>query len=191
LVRRKEIRLPGDHNLDNVMAASLAGRLFGVSIPNIRRAIRNFKGLEHRLEKVLCLRGVEFINDSKATSVEATIHALRSFQRPVVLILGGRDKGDDFTRLRKFVRTGVRKVILIGEAGQRIRKELTGAAEAENAGSLKEAVSLGFAAAGKSGIVLLSPACSSFDMFDDFEHRGRAFKKEVSHLAARLKKGKI
>ncbi len=181
-MKATEVRLPGEHNLDNVMAAALVGRSLGVSPGRLRASIRSFAGLEHRLEKVLALRGVEFVNDSKATTVDATIKALESFNRKIVLILGGRDKGADFKLLRRAVRERVKALVLIGEAREKIARALDGAAPVEETSSLRGAVTLAFAAAGPGDVVLLAPACTSFDMFRNFEQRGRAFKREVRRL---------
>jgi UDP-N-acetylmuramoylalanine--D-glutamate ligase len=184
-----EIALPGAHNQENVMAAAAAARLFRIPLPGMRASIKSFHGLEHRLEKVLTLRGVEFVNDSKATTVDATLKALESFDRKIVLILGGRDKGADFTLLRKPVKARVKKVILLGEAREKIRKALLGTVPLEAAPSIKEAAALGFASALPGEVVLLAPACTSWDMFKDFEERGDVFKREVRGLAESLGQG--
>jgi UDP-N-acetylmuramoylalanine--D-glutamate ligase len=181
-----EVPLPGLHNQENVMAAALVGHCLGVSPREMRSSVKSFKGLEHRLEKVLTLRRVDFINDSKATTVDATIKALRSFDKRIVLILGGRDKGADFTQLRRPVREKVKKVILLGEAKEKIRIGLRRVVPIEDAASLREAVALSFATAAPGEMVLLAPACTSFDMFKNFEARGRAFKKEVRRLKERV-----
>ncbi len=181
-MRAAEVRLPGRHNLDNVMAAALVGRAFGVPPARLRASVRAFTGLEHRLETVLTLRGVTFVNDSKATTVDATIKALESFDRKIILILGGRDKGADFSLLRKYVRKRVKTVVLLGEAAAKIAGALRGAAPLEETGSLRGAVALAFAAAEPGDVALLAPACTSFDMFQNFEERGRAFKREVHRL---------
>jgi UDP-N-acetylmuramoylalanine--D-glutamate ligase len=185
------IPLLGAHNQENVMAAAIVGHLFEVPAARMRRSIRDFQSLEHRLEKVLTLKGVAFVNDSKATSVDATIKALQSFDQQIVLILGGRDKGDDFTRLRKIVKEKVRKMILIGEAEGKIGDSLRGASPMAAASSMREAVGLGFASALPGDIVLLAPACTSFDMFRNFEDRGRVFKAEVRRLARKYKKERV
>jgi UDP-N-acetylmuramoylalanine--D-glutamate ligase len=179
-----EIRLPGLHNLENVMAAALAGHLLGAPAIRMRQAIGSFMGLEHRLEHVLNLRGVEFINDSKATTVEASMKALESSTKPIVLILGGRDKGADFTELRSLVKAKVKKIVLVGEAADKIGQALRGTAPMEKAAVFREVVPLAFASASRGDIVLLSPACTSWDMFRNFEERGRLFKREVRKLAA-------
>lgn len=182
LIKTSAIPLRGVHNQENVMAAALIGHTLGVSCAQMRKTIKTFEGLEHRLEHVLILKGVTFMNDSKATNVNATFRALESIPQRTVLILGGRDKGDDFTRLRKIVRERVKKVILIGEAAEKIRKALEGAAPMEAAASMKEAVFRGYSAASRDEVVLLAPACTSFDMFTNFEERGRVFKREVRAL---------
>jgi UDP-N-acetylmuramoylalanine--D-glutamate ligase len=186
LLRVSEVPLPGRHNQENVMAAALVGHCLGVSPREMRSSVKTFTGLEHRLEKVLTLRRVDFINDSKATTVDATINALRSFDKRIVLILGGRDKGADFTQLRRPVREKVKKVILLGEAKEKIRSGLRRVVPIEDAASLREAVALSFASASPGEMVLLAPACTSFDMFKNFEARGRAFKKEVRRLRERI-----
>jgi UDP-N-acetylmuramoylalanine--D-glutamate ligase len=189
-MKASEVRLPGRHNLDNVMAAALVGRSLGVSPGRLRASIRTFPGLEHRLEKVLTLGGVTFVNDSKATTVDATIKALESFDRKIVLILGGRDKGADFTLLRRPVRKRVKAAVVIGEAGAKIAKALKDTVPIEETSSLRGAVTLAFAAAGPGDVVLLAPACTSFDMFRNFEDRGRAFKREVCRLSRIVKGGR-
>ncbi len=181
-----EINLPGGHNQENVMAAAAAARLFLVPRPVLRASIMGFQGLEHRLEKVLTLRGVDFVNDSKATTVDATLKALESFDRKIVLILGGRDKGADFRQLRKPVTAKVKKAILVGEAAEKIKKALLGAVTLDTARSIKEATELAFASASPGEIVLLAPACTSWDMFENFEERGNVFKREVRALAESL-----
>ena len=185
LVRAARIPLPGTHNQENVMAAALVGHLFGVSASAIRRSVLDFRGLEHRLEDVLRFRGVRFVNDSKATTVDATLKALQSFDRPVVLVLGGRDKGGDYAPLRRAVRARVRSVVLVGEAAPKIDAALRGAVPVERAGDYREVVGKAFATARRGDVVLLAPAATSWDMFRNFEERGRTFKREVRRLAAR------
>ena len=182
LLRTSEVLLPGLHNQENVMAAALVGYCLGVSSRQTRSSVKTFSGLEHRLEKVLTLRRVDFVNDSKATTVDATIKALQSFDKKIVLILGGRDKGADFAQLRKPVREKVKKVVLLGEAKDKIKDSLRHVVALQEASSLREAVSLSFALASPGEMVLLAPACTSFDMFKNFEARGRAFKREVRRL---------
>jgi len=172
------------------MAAALVGHLFGVSEARIARSVATFHGLEHRLEDVLTVRGVRFVNDSKATTVDATLKALASFDRPVVLILGGRDKGADFAPLRKALRRGVKHVLLIGEAADKIAAAISGAAPFERASSYRDLVRLAFEKASAGDIVLLAPACTSWDMFRNFEERGQTFKREVRRLAAGIRKAR-
>jgi len=183
-----DIRLPGLHNQENVMAAAMTARLFGVEPGPMRESIRTFRGLEHRLERVLTVRGIEFINDSKATTVEATLKAIQSFDKPIILILGGKDKGSDFTKLRLLVKARAKKAVLVGAAKEKIRKALAGAVPLEDAASFDEVVPRAFAAASRGDVVLLAPACTSWDMFRNFEERGRVFKREVRKLAKRYEK---
>lgn len=178
----KAIKLPGAHNLENVMASLLVAYLFQVPVSVMRKVVSQFSGLEHRLEKVATWRGVTFYNDSKATTVDATIKALTSLKPGIVLIMGGRDKGADFSLLRPHFKKKVRHLILLGEAKEKIRKALEGTVSIEEAASMREAVSLAALSARRGETILLSPACTSFDMFHDFEHRGRVFKQEVRRL---------
>lgn len=180
-----EIKLPGLHNRENVLAAAAAARLLGIAPSRIRASVRGFRGLEHRLEPVATVGGVSFINDSKATTVDATLKALAGFTRPVVLILGGKDKGSDFRPLRKAVRRGVKAVVLVGSAREKIREALAGTVPLLEAETYPEVVRTARAAAAPGDIVLLAPACTSWDMFRDFEERGRVFKREVRRLARR------
>ncbi|MFA5356621.1 MAG: cyanophycin synthetase, partial [Candidatus Omnitrophota bacterium] len=144
---------------------------------------RNFKGIEHRLEYVRSVNGVDFINDSKSTTVDSTVWALNNISSPVLLIAGGRDKGSDYGAISGLIRQRSKNIILIGEARQKIRKALEGYRHIDEAASLKEAVRLAFSRAAAGDCVLLSPMCSSYDMFTNFEERGRAFKEAVFELA--------
>jgi UDP-N-acetylmuramoylalanine--D-glutamate ligase len=182
------IALPGAHNLENVLAAAMVARLLGVAPTSIRRSVLAFSGLEHRLEEVLTVRGVRFVNDSKATTVDATLKALASFDRPVVLILGGRGKGGDFSPLRAAVRKRARAVVLVGEAADKIEKALGGVRPVVRAPDYRAVVRTAFGLAARGDIVLLAPACTSWDMFKDFEERGRTFKREARLLAAGLRR---
>ena len=188
VVPADRIALPGAHNLENVLAAAMIARLLGVAPASIRRSVLAFRGLEHRLEEVLTVRGVRFVNDSKATTVDATLKALASFDRPVVLILGGRGKGGDFSPLRAAVRKRARAVVLVGEAADKIEKALGGAAPVVRAPDYRAVVRTAFGLAARGDIVLLAPACTSWDMFRNFEERGRTFKREVRLLAAGLRR---
>jgi UDP-N-acetylmuramoylalanine--D-glutamate ligase len=182
------VPLPGAHNLENVLAAALIARLLGVPAPSIRRSVLAFRGLEHRLEDVLRVEGVRFVNDSKATTVDATLKALASFDRPVVLILGGRGKGGDFSPLRLEVGRRARSVVLVGEAADKIEAALDGVVPVDRVSTYRDVVRKAFEKARRGDVVLLAPACTSWDMFRNFEERGRTFKAEVRRLAAGLRK---
>lgn len=191
VIKTKEVKLRGGHNLENVMAAVVVSSLAGADLPVIKQTVKNFRGLEHRLEEVRTINRVLFVNDSKATTVAATIRAVQSFNRPIVLILGGRDKGGDFSPLRRALKNKVKKVLLIGEAKEKIKPVIGGICPVEEAGSFRELVEKGYQAASPGDVVLLAPACTSWDMFRNFEERGRLFKKEVNNLARKLvKRGK-
>jgi len=183
LMRTSDVRLRGEFNLENVLAASAAACVLGAEFSSIRQAVREFSGVEHRLEFVREIRGVDFYNDSKATSVDAAAKALSTFERGVHLILGGKDKGAPYSPLRSLLKDRVREVLVIGAAQERIVSDLSGAAEIVEAGDLDTAVRTAFERARPGDVVLLAPACSSFDQFENFEHRGRAFKNLVEQLA--------
>ncbi|NQU74604.1 MAG: hypothetical protein HQ547_07855 [Candidatus Omnitrophica bacterium] len=168
------------------MAALLVAHIFEIDTRIIKDTLKNFKGLEHRCEYVTQLGGVRFINDSKATTVDAAMHAIRSLEKGIVLIAGGKDKGSDFTVLRNLVKEKVKAIVLIGEAKKKIKTQLLGTAPIYEAKDLDGAVSLSFNLAKKDNSVLLSPMCASFDMFKNFEERGAIFKKAVSALQERL-----
>ncbi|MBD0315960.1 MAG: UDP-N-acetylmuramoyl-L-alanine--D-glutamate ligase [Nitrospiraceae bacterium] len=182
LCRRSDIRLPGAHNLANVMAALTIGLLCGCSTEAMRSVIRSFPGIEHALEFVRERRGVRFINDSKGTNVDATIKALESLDDPIVLVAGGHDKGGDFARLSELVHRRVKRLILIGQAAPRIEQALRGFERTSHAASLRDAVAYAVREAQPGDAVLLSPACASFDMFRDYQDRGRQFKALVNEL---------
>jgi UDP-N-acetylmuramoylalanine--D-glutamate ligase len=185
LMTRDDLKLQGLHNVENVLADAAAGLACGVAPESLRETVRSFRPVEHRLEEVAEIDGVRFYNDSKATSVDATIKALEAFSEDagkIVLIVGGRGKKAPYTPLAELVKTRVRKMILIGEDAPTIENELGDAAPFENAATMADAVQRGFAAAKTGDIVLLAPACASFDMFESFEHRGRVFKEEVLDL---------
>jgi UDP-N-acetylmuramoylalanine--D-glutamate ligase len=178
-----DVKLRGAFNLENVLAASAAACALGADFEALPRMVRNFTGVEHRLEHVRQIRGVEFYNDSKATSVDAAVKALSAFEQGVHLMLGGKDKGAPYAPLRPVLERRVRRLVLIGEAADRIAKELAGTVDILRAGDLETAVRGSFRAAVPGDTVLLAPACASFDQFRDFEHRGRAFKEIVERLA--------
>ncbi len=178
----EKIRLKGMHNYFNAMAASLAALEAGVGENHIRKVLQDFSGVEHRLEYVATINGIRFVNDSKATTVESLSVALQSFEGPVILIAGGKDKGSDFSRLNDLVQKHVRKAVLIGTAADKFEKAWNGIVPLEKSESLAAAVETAFESAGTGDTVLLSPACASFDMFSDFEERGRQFKEIVNNL---------
>ena len=187
LLNVDEMKLRGLHNVENVAAAFAAGIAAGSSIESMNATVKRFDPVEHRLEFVSEIEGVKFYNDSKATSVDATLKALQAFAHEpgkVVLILGGKGKKAPYAPLEALVRTKVRKLILIGEDAETIANELGSSAPFERASDMKDAVTRSFAAAEKGDVVLLAPACASFDMFDSFEHRGKVFKEEVRHKEA-------
>ena len=178
-----EIPLKGAHNLENTLAAICAGALMKCAPERIRAAVRNFKAVEHRLEYVATVRGVEYYNDSKATNVDATIKALESFPANIHLIVGGKDKGSDYTVLNDLLRQRVKRVYTIGAAAEKIESQVKDAAEIVHAESLDNAVQRASANAQPGDVVLLAPACASFDQFRNYEHRGKVFKDLVQRLA--------
>jgi UDP-N-acetylmuramoylalanine--D-glutamate ligase len=178
-----EIPLKGAHNVENVLAAICAGALMGCKPEQLREAVRNFKAVEHRLEYVATVQGVEYYDDSKATNVDATIKALESFPANIHLILGGKDKGSDYRVLNDLLRERVKRVYTIGAAAEKIESHIKGAVEIVHAETLDNAVRRAAAAAQPGDIVLLAPACASFDQFQSYNHRGRVFKEVVKSLA--------
>lgn len=185
IVQAGAISIRGEHNLANAMAASLAAIVMGVPPASIRATLKNFKGVEHRLEFVRELDGIVYVNDSKATNVDSVWYALRSFDRPLIVLMGGRDKGNDYARLREPVRENVRAIVAIGESADRVMAAFTSDVHVEPAATMDEAVTAARRLARPGDVVLLSPACASFDWFDNYEHRGRAFKEVVMSLASR------
>jgi UDP-N-acetylmuramoylalanine--D-glutamate ligase len=171
--------VPGRHNLENMMSALAAARLCGADPGGIQRAMDTFTGLEHRVECVGEARGVRFFNDSKATTVDSVVRALECFDDPVLLLAGGKDKGGSFAPLKHPVGRHVRRLFLYGAAAGRMARELGGATEIETAGDLEGALAQAWRDARPGEVILLSPACSSFDMFRDYEERGRRFKDLV------------
>jgi UDP-N-acetylmuramoylalanine--D-glutamate ligase len=178
----EEITIRGPHNLSNACAACTIGGILGVSSEAMRRALKSFPGVEHRLERVATVSGVSFVNDSKATNVDSVWYALQSVTPPVILIAGGKDKGGDFNRLRELVQKNVKTLVLIGEAEEKIRTALGDLVPVFHADTLEEAVELSFKKAASGDTVLLSPGCASFDMFRDYQHRGQVFKTSVRNL---------
>ena len=177
-----EIPLRGSHNVENVLAAVCAARLAGVDAEKIRAAVASFKAVEHRLEFVRCLQGVDYFNDSKATNVDAAIKAIEAFPSGIHLILGGKDKDSDYTVLASLLRERVKAVYTIGSAAEKIERELSGVVKMVGAGTIDIAVREASQAAVPGDVVLLAPACSSFDQFENYEHRGRTFRQIVNAL---------
>ncbi len=175
-----KIPLKGEHNVENVLAAVCAARLAGVPADAIARAIERFQAVEHRLEFVATINGVEYYNDSKATNVDATAKAVAAFKGGIHLILGGKDKGSDYTTLSPLLRARVRAIYTIGSAAAKIESQLRGVVSLHSCETLANAVKSAASAARPGDIVLLAPACSSFDQFENYEERGRVFKQLVS-----------
>jgi UDP-N-acetylmuramoylalanine--D-glutamate ligase len=176
------IPLKGAHNVENVLAAVVAARLAGVPAEVIRRSVEDFRAVEHRLEYVATRNGVEFYNDSKATNVDATAKAIAAFSGGIHLILGGKDKGSPYTVLADLIRERVSAVYTIGVAASKIEADLRGVISIRSCETLEKAVSAATVAARPGDIVLLAPACSSFDQFTGYEQRGRVFKQLVKDL---------
>jgi UDP-N-acetylmuramoylalanine--D-glutamate ligase len=190
LTTRDEIFLRGLHNVENVLASLAAGLACGAAPDAMRETIRNFKGVEHRIEFVAEIENVKFYNDSKATSVDATLKALEAFSEEpgkTILILGGRGKNAPYAPLAPLIEKSVRALILIGEDAENIEAQLKNHADIVRADSMSDAVRKSFATAEKGDAVLLAPACASFDMFESFEERGKVFKDSVTEIGAKFK----
>src|SRR5713226_2738835 len=179
------VKIQGVHNIENMMAAVAVTKAAGVEREVIQRTLEEFSGLEHRLEFVREVNGVRYYNDSKATNVDATLKALDSFPGRVLVILGGKDKGSDYTGLQTPLRERAILALLIGAAADKIESQISGSVAIERAGALDHAVEIASQAARAGDIVLLSPACASFDQFENYEHRGRVFKTLVHELKQR------
>ncbi|HZS25619.1 MAG TPA: UDP-N-acetylmuramoyl-L-alanine--D-glutamate ligase [Candidatus Angelobacter sp.] len=178
---RSDIQLKGEHNLENVLAAVCMAMVAGCTPQQVRQAVSEFHAVEHRLELVATINGVTFYNDSKATNVDATVKALESFPGNIHIILGGKDKGSDYTVLNPLLRERVKRVYLIGAASDKIASQVQNTAVVRS-GILERAVRQAFDAAVPGDVVLLAPACASFDQFENYEHRGRVFKEFVRSL---------
>ncbi|MBZ0203924.1 MAG: UDP-N-acetylmuramoyl-L-alanine--D-glutamate ligase [Ignavibacteria bacterium] len=182
IIDTQNLIIKGQHNVYNAMASVISARIFGIEKEYIRKTLENFKGVEHRLEFVRDINGIKFYNDSKATNVNSVWYALKGFNEPLVLILGGKDKGNDYSQIENEVKEHVKHIIAIGESKEKVYnyfKDILPVTMAEN---MNDAVNTAASAAAKNEVVLLSPACASFDMFDNYEHRGREFKKIVNSL---------
>lgn len=177
-----EVSLRGEHNYANIMAVINVVKLIGLSNAEIKNALGKFPGVEHRLEFIRALDGVIYINDSKATNVDAVWYALRSFDQPILLILGGKDKGNDYNQIKDLVKEHVKKIYAVGSSAEKVYNFFNEITTTEIKADFEECVLSARKDAEKNDVVLLSPACASFDMFNDFEHRGKVFKDLVNKL---------
>jgi len=182
LLSISDLKIPGPHNLENACAAALMASLAGVKDGDIAKTLVDFKGVEHHLEPAGEVEGVRFVNDSKGTNVDSVEKALQSFPRPIVLILGGRDKEGDFTKLVPQIKEKVTRVVAFGECKSKVVRQLSPSVTVVEAGTLEETVKGAFAASEPGGVVLFSPGCASFDMFQNYEDRGRQFKAVVEKM---------
>lgn len=181
-MQKDELALLGIHNTYNSMASGIASKLKEIRNDNIRQCLSNFKGVPHRLEEYLSIHGIIFINDSKATNVNSTWYALESMKQPTVWIVGGVDKGNDYSVLQEGVRQKVKAIVCLGKDNEKIHQAFEGMVEIFDASTMEEAVRSAYYLATNGDAVLLSPACASFDLFDSFEDRGMKFKEAVSNL---------
>lgn len=175
-----DVFIKGEHNIQNAMAVIIAAKIFNLDNNKILEALRTFKGVEHRLELVREIDGVKFINDSKATNIDSVIVALKSFNDPILLILGGLDKGNDYSMIEDLVIDKVKKIYAIGASADKVFNYFHSKVKTEIKKDLNEVVNSAISEARDGDIVLLSPACASFDMFDSYEHRGKVFKEIVN-----------
>jgi UDP-N-acetylmuramoylalanine--D-glutamate ligase len=182
IISAGQIAIRGNHNRYNAMAASLAALAMGIPASTIASTLTTFEGVEHRLEFVRELDGVKYVNDSKATNVDSVWYALQSFDAPIVVLLGGRDKGNDYSRLRDLMKKHVRAVVAIGESADTVVQAFASEFTVRKAASMEEAVAVSGELARPGDVVLLSPACASFDWFENYEQRGRVFKDIVRNL---------
>ena len=177
-----DLFIKGEHNIANAMAVLIVAKTLNLPNQKIREAFSSFKGVEHRIEFVRVLNGVEYYNDSKATNVDSVWFALRSFTKPIYLILGGKDKGNNYDQIRNLVQNNVKKIYAIGSSAQKVYDYFKDIVPTEKKNSLEDCVKAGKEEAEAGSVVLLSPACASFDMFDNYEHRGKVFKEAVNNL---------
>ncbi len=182
IIDTQNLIIKGQHNVYNAMASVISAKIFGIEKDYIRKTLENFKGVEHRLEYVRTLEGVKYYNDSKATNVNSVWYALKGFSEPLVLILGGKDKGNDYSQIEKEVKQHVKHIVAIGESKQKVYDYFNKIVPVTIAGTMEDAVSKAALNAAPGEVVLLSPACASFDMFDNYEHRGAEFKRIVNSL---------
>jgi len=179
---RNEIKIRGEHNLSNAMSVICAAKVFNLDNASIIKGLQTFESVEHRLEMVRQIDGVKFINDSKATNVDSVWYALKSFDEPILLILGGQDKGNDYEQIKELVLQKVKKIYAVGSSAEKIFNFFHHDVKVEIEKSLEAAVKSSSREAIKGDVVLLSPACASFDMFNNYEHRGKVFKETVNNL---------
>jgi len=177
-----DITIRGEHNIANAMAVVIIAKIFELDSEGLKKALKSFQGVEHRLEFVKEIDGIKFINDSKATNVDSVWYALRSFNEPIFLILGGQDKGNDYEKIKQLIIDKVQKIYAIGSSAEKIFNFFHSFVKVEIKESLEEVASASLSEAREGDVVLLSPACASFDMFDNYEHRGRVFKNAVNNL---------
>jgi UDP-N-acetylmuramoylalanine--D-glutamate ligase len=177
-----DFALKGKHNQYNTMAACVATATIDIRKTKIREAIQSFQGLEHRMEKVLSVRGVEFINDSKSTNINSTWYALETMTKPTVLILGGIDKGNDYTLIKELVKEKVKAIVCMGVDNKKIHEAFDNEIRLIDTGSAENAVQAAFRLSTVGDVVLLSPACASFDLFNNYEDRGKQFKEAIKNL---------
>ena len=170
------------HNLYNSLAASISAKILDIKNPDIRESLADFKGVEHRLEKFIKVRSILFINDSKSTNVNSSWYALESMETPTVLILGGIDKGNDYSILKELVNEKVKAIIALGKDNSRIHDAFSKIVPIIDSNSMSDAVNKAYHIASEGDTVLLSPACASFDLFENYEDRGRKFKEAVRKL---------
>ncbi len=182
IIDTQKLIIKGEHNIYNAMASVISAKIFGIEKEYIKKTLENFKGVEHRLEYVRELSGVKYYNDSKATNVNSVWYALKGFNEPLVLILGGKDKGNDYTQIEKEVKQHVKHIIAIGDSRQKVYDFFNDKLPVTIAIDMDDAVNKAKDCTAKGDVVLLSPACASFDMFDNYEHRGEVFKEIVNSL---------
>jgi UDP-N-acetylmuramoylalanine--D-glutamate ligase len=185
ILKQQNIPLQGAHNLENVLAAVVAARLAGADSAAVAKGVMSFAGVEHRLEFVAEIGGVRYYNDSKATNVDATLKALEAFSGKILIILGGKDKDSDYTLLKNALGEKAILALLIGAAAEKIEKQIAGSVAIERSGTIQRAVEAASHAAQPGDVVLLAPACASFDQFENYEQRGRIFKELVHQLESR------
>lgn len=180
--RRSDIKIRGEHNLANAMAVITAAKIYSLDNSKIIRALQSFESVEHRLEFVREIDGVKFINDSKATNVDSVWYAIRSFDEPLFLILGGQDKGNDYEQIKQLVIEKVKKIYAIGSSAEKIFNFFHAQVKVEIKATMEDVVNSAIREARSGEVVLLSPACASFDMYNNYEHRGKVFKEAVNNL---------